>query len=151
MGPASKLSGALWQCGEKRKETIFLLLGELATMSLEFEFYLQFPCGSLSTELWAQSGNQRECKQTLKNAWKHVPRVMMLLLMSSLPISISHWLFQCRYSNCREVVVSSPSFSRPATRLPWRACSQAILGTVNLLTPMIWLVIVFSGCYFYFI
>ena len=40
--------------------------GELATTSLEFEFRLQFPCGSPSTELLdflqsARSGNQREC------------------------------------------------------------------------------------------
>ena len=46
--------------------------GELATTSLEFECRLQFPCGSPSTELsdfcqTAQSGNERECKQTLKN------------------------------------------------------------------------------------
>ena len=46
--------------------------GELATTSLEFECRLQFPCGSLSTELsdfcqTARSGNERECKQTLKN------------------------------------------------------------------------------------
>ena len=45
--------------------------GELATMSLEFEFHLQFPCGSPSTELSdfrqsARSGNERECKQTSK-------------------------------------------------------------------------------------
>ena len=45
--------------------------GELATASLEFEFHLQFPCGSPSTELSdfrqsARSGNERECKQTLK-------------------------------------------------------------------------------------
>ena len=42
--------------------------GKLATTSLE----LQFPCGSPSTELLdfgqsAQSGNERKCKQTLKN------------------------------------------------------------------------------------
>ena len=46
--------------------------GELATRSLEFEFHLQFPCGSPSTELSdfrqsARNGNERECKQTLKN------------------------------------------------------------------------------------
>ena len=44
--------------------------GEDATTSLEFEF--QFPCGSPSTELSdfrqsARRGNERECKQTLKN------------------------------------------------------------------------------------
>ena len=46
--------------------------GELATTSLEFEFCLQFPCGLPSTELSdfrqsGQSGNKRNCKQTLKN------------------------------------------------------------------------------------
>ena len=45
---------------------------ELAIASPEFEFHLQFPCGSPSTELsdfsqLAQRGNERECKQTLKN------------------------------------------------------------------------------------
>ena len=51
--------------------------GELATTSLEFEFHLQFPCCSLSTELSdfrqsARSGNERECKQTLKNTCQEV-------------------------------------------------------------------------------
>ena len=46
--------------------------GEVATVSLEFEFHLQFPCGSLLTELldFCQSAgreNEHECKQTLKN------------------------------------------------------------------------------------
>ena len=35
--------------------------GERATTSLEFEFHLQFPCGSLSTEL-SDSANQREAE-----------------------------------------------------------------------------------------
>ena len=51
--------------GRKKEE-------ELTTTSQEFEFHLQFPCGSPSTELSdfrqsARSGNERECKQTLKN------------------------------------------------------------------------------------
>ena len=46
--------------------------GELATTALEFEFHFQFPCGSPSAELSdfhqsVQSGNESECKQTLKN------------------------------------------------------------------------------------
>ena len=41
---------------------------------------------------------------------------MTLLLMSSPPISISHQLLRCRYSNSRDIVASSPSFSLPATR-----------------------------------
>ena len=48
--------------------------GELATTSPEFEFHLQFPCCSPSTELSdfrqsARSGNEGEC-----NMEKHVPR-----------------------------------------------------------------------------
>ena len=46
--------------------------GELATTPLEFEFHLQLPCGSPLTELSdfrqsVRSGNERECKQTLRN------------------------------------------------------------------------------------
>ena len=46
--------------------------GELVTTALEFEFHLQFPRGSPSAELSdfhqsVQSGNESECKQTLKN------------------------------------------------------------------------------------
>ena len=46
--------------------------GQFATTSLEFEFHLRFPCGSPPTELSdfrhsARSGNELECKQTLKN------------------------------------------------------------------------------------
>ena len=88
---------------------------------------LQFPCGFLSTKMSdfrqsALSGNEQECKQTLKNTWKHAPRVMKSLLMSSPPISISHRLCQCR-----AVVASSPSFSRPAARAPRRVYSLANL------------------------
>ena len=50
---------------------------------------------------------------------------MTSLLMSSPPISISHRLFRCRYSNSRDAVASFPSFSLPAARAPQRACSQA--------------------------
>ena len=81
--------------------------------------------GEIFAKISAQNGNQRERKQTLKNMWKHTPKVMTSLLMSSLPISISHQLFPYRYSNSREVVASSPSFSHPAAREPQRACSQA--------------------------
>ena len=56
---------------------------ELATSSLEFEFRVQFPCGSLSTELSdfrqaARSGNEREYKPTLidtcQGKWRHYYR-----------------------------------------------------------------------------
>ena len=66
--------------------------GGLATMSLEFEFHLQFPFGSASTELsdFCQSmqiGNEGECKQTFE---KHMPKVVASLLLSSPPIRIAH-------------------------------------------------------------
>ena len=59
---------ALWgaqAAGQEREE-------ELSTTSLEVEFHLQLPCGSLLPELsnFRQSvgnGNKLECKQTLKN------------------------------------------------------------------------------------
>ena len=50
--------------------------------------------------------------------------VMTSLLVSSLPINISHQLFQSRYLNSRDLVASSSSFSRPAARAPQRACTQ---------------------------
>ena len=59
-----KLCEALWQRGGKRKESLQLRLWNLNSISN--------PCGSLSTELSyfchsVQSGNERECKQTLKS------------------------------------------------------------------------------------
>ena len=47
--------------------------------------------------------------------------------MSSPPISVS----RCRYSNSREVVASSPSFSHPTARGPRRACSQVMFWSVE--------------------
>ena len=109
--------------------------GELATMSLEFEFCLQFPCGSLSTKLldfWqsAQSRNEGEWKQTLKKTCKHAPRVMTSLLMSSPPISISHWLFWSRFSNSRDIVASSPPSSCPEASLGKPKSSRLLLSNI---------------------
>ena len=96
--------------------------GELATIYLGFEFHLQFPCGSLSTKLSdfcqsASSGNEGKWKQTLKKTCKHAIRIMTSLLMSPLPITISHWLFWCRFSNFRDIVASPPSSSCPEASL----------------------------------
>ena len=76
----------------------------------------------------------RKWARMWKNIEKHMPRVMILLLMSSSPISISHWLFQCWYSNSRDLVArwSSLSFSLPTTRAPHRACSPAIMLVISL-------------------
>ena len=43
---------------------------------------------------------------------------MTSMPISSPPISISHRLFRCRYSNSRNVVASSASFSRPPPEWP---------------------------------
>ena len=101
--------------------------GELATSSLKFEFHLQFSCGSPSTELSDSRQSARKPKRARMqtNIEKHVPRVMTSILVSSLPITISHRLFWCTYSNSRDVAASSPSFSHPAARLSSRASSEA--------------------------
>ena len=81
------------------------------------------------------SANQRDA-ETNANVNKHwkkqVPMVMRSLLMSSPLISISHRLFRRRYSNSRDVVPVSPSFSRPAVRAYW----QAILFYVDCITVL---------------
>ena len=117
----TKLSGALrWQ-GGKRKESLPQHLWNLnpcpILLWLPVDWALRFLLISVTRKrAWMWTNNE-----------KHVPRVMTPLLMTSLPISISHWLFRCRYSNSRStyIVASSPSFSCPTTRAPQRACSQA--------------------------
>ena len=72
--------------------------GELATVSLEFEFHLHSPVvpRRLSCQI---SANQHKAETSLKvkNHRKTCARAMTSLLMSSPPISISHQLFWCRY------------------------------------------------------
>ena len=68
--PASKLSGALWRRGEKRKESFLLWNLNSASNS---------PV-ALRRLSEAERGNERECKQTLK---RHALRVMTSFLMSS--------------------------------------------------------------------
>ena len=97
--------------------------GELATMSQEFEFHLQFPWGSPSTELSdfrqsAQSGNERECKQTRAKG----NGVITNVISAKQHFALAFW---CGYSNSRDVVASSSSFSRPVAKASWRACLQA--------------------------
>ena len=106
---------ALWRLAGKE--------GELATTSLEFEFYFQFACGSPSTELSdfrqsARSGNERDCKQTLKTRAKGNGVITNVISANQ------H--FASTYSSPGDETASSPSFCRPAARAPRRACSQAI-------------------------
>ena len=95
--------------------------GELATTSLEFEFYLQFACGSPSTELSdfqqsARSGKERDCKQKTRAKGNGV--------ITNVISANQH--FASTYSFSRDVATRSPSFCRRAARAPQRACSQAI-------------------------
>ena len=64
------LQGAL-AAAEQEKE------GELATMPLEFEFHLQFPCGSPSTELsdFRQSTRSRNERECTNGHWKKRAKV----------------------------------------------------------------------------
>ena len=115
----------LWRRGKKRKESLQLRLWNLNPSSNSLVATRRLCVSDFRQS--ARSENECECKQTLKN----VLRVMTSLLMSSPPISISHRLFLCRYSNSRDVVSSSTSFSRPAPRAPWRACSQSMESHLN--------------------
>ena len=64
--------------------------GELATTSLEFEFHLQFPCDSPSTELSARSRNEHR---------KHVPRVITSSVFRIDFVDVFFDADFCRYSN----------------------------------------------------
>ena len=91
--------------------------GELATTSLEFEFCLQFPCGSPLTELSdfrqsERSGNERESKQTLKKHMKARAKGNDVITNVISVNQHSHRLFRCRNSNSRDVVASPPSYSQ---------------------------------------
>ena len=83
--PASKLSGAFWRRGEKRKESLQLLLWNLNSAS-------NSPVAPRRLSE-AERGNERKCKQTLK--W-HAPRVMKSFLMSSSHFSVQIFKFQRR-------------------------------------------------------
>ena len=104
--------------GGKMKESLQLCLRNLNSTSNSPVAPLRLSCQI--------SANQREAEMStnVNKHWKHVPRVMTSLLMSFPPISISHRLFWCGYSNSRDIVAIS-SLSCPAARASWRACLQA--------------------------
>ena len=84
--PASKLSGALWRRGGKRKESLQIRLSKLNSTSNAPVAPRQLSCPI--------SANQREA-ETSANVKKKTG-VMMSLLTSSPPTSISHRHFRCR-------------------------------------------------------
>ena len=124
VSPTSKLSGAFWRWGGKRRLSL-----QLRLWNLNSAFNSPLAPRRLSCQI---SVNQRKAgtSTNVNKHWKTRERSLL-----SLPISISHRishrLFRCRYSNSRDVVASSPFFSRPAKRTPRRACSLASTAKVN--------------------
>ena len=99
--------------------------GELATTSLEFEFHLQFPCGSPSTEL-LDSANQREAetRANVNKHWKTRAKgndiTNVISANQSFASTLSMQIFKFQRRSCKLSFLS-----RPAARAPRRACSQA--------------------------
>ena len=119
--PASKLSRALWWRGRKttsRTTSLQLLLWNLNSTSNSPVAPCQISC-QIST-------NQRKAEMSgsVKKHWKtHTKGNDIITNVISTNQHFS-WLFRCRYSNSRDVVASSPSFSRSAARAPQRACHR---------------------------
>ena len=117
--PARKLSRALWRRDGKRKVILQLCLWNLNSTSNSSVA----PC-RLSCQI---SANQREVETSanVNKYWKTHTKdndVVTNVIFANQHFSSTFW---CRYSNSRDVVASSPSFSHPAVRVLRRACSQA--------------------------
>ena len=93
--------------GGKRKESLQLHLWNLNSTSNSKVAPHLLSCQISANQRKAETSTNA-CKQTLKNTCQ-LP-VLMSLLMSYLPINISHRLFRCRYSNSRDVLANSPFF-----------------------------------------
>ena len=93
---------------------------ELATMSLEFEFYLQFPCCSPSTE-------QSDFCPISMFVNVFVFDVITNVISTNQHFASTFLMQIFKIARCTAVVASSPSFSRPTARAPWSACSQTII------------------------
>ena len=118
--PVSKLSWTRWWQGRKRRESLKLRLWNLNSTSNSPVAPHQLS-NQISVNQCKAENNENKIYANIE---KHVPRVMRTLLMSSPPISISHQLFRCRYSNSRDIVANPPSFSRPAAKAPRRAVKK---------------------------
>ena len=103
------LRGAL-AAGQEKK-------GKLATTSpLEFEFHLQFPCGSPSTELSDfhqsdRSGSQRECEQTRAKGNDVITNVISA--NQQLASSSSTQIFKFQRRSCKLSFLFPPAARAP--------------------------------------
>ena len=97
-------------------------VGKRRTQSLQLRFWnLNSTSNYPVVPCWLIISVKQKRAQMQTNIEKYVPRVMTSLLMSSPPISISHRIFRCRNSNSWDIVASSPSFSHPTARVPWKS------------------------------
>ena len=108
----NKLSKAIWWRGERRKESLQLRLWNLNSISNSPVAPRRLDCQI--------SANQCEVK-TSSNVNKHWQTCAKGNDVIT-PISISHRLFRCRYSNSRDLVESSFSFL-PHQSLPQATCT----------------------------
>ena len=141
------LRGALRRAG-KRKESQCNCVSEI---------FIPPPCGIPSTELVdfrqsARRENELECKQTLKNTWKHASIARLIFNVISANQHFTR-LFQCRNSNFRDVVANSPSFSCLTARAPlFQNCLQRKIWNRLLTFLIIWanVCLFFSFLFFFF-
>ena len=101
--------------------------GKLATTSLKFDFHLQFPCGSLSTELsdFCQSERYGNKLTNVNKHWKTHAKgnEIITTAISTNQHTASTFLMQI-LKNSRDFIASSPSFSRPAAETPGELSSR---------------------------
>ena len=107
--PARKVSGALWRRGGKRKESLQL---RLWTLNICIE--------KVDAKYWLAEMTLVITSLLLARAWQCYLHSRWLAEIWQL----SQWGNWRWNSNSRDVVESSPSFSRHAARASQRACSQ---------------------------
>ena len=119
--PASKLSGALWRRGGKRKEILQL---HVCLWNLNSTSSSPMAPRQLSCQISDNQG-EAEMSTNVNKYWKTHTKDNDIVtddIFANQHFSSTFW---CRYSNSGDVVASSPSFSHPDVRVLWRACSQA--------------------------
>ena len=113
------LSGALWWWGGKE--------GELATMSLEFEFHLQFPVAPrrLSSQIFANQCEAKTSANYVNKRWKTPSKgsdVITNVISTDQHFSLTFLMqiFKSQGRSCKFFILFPL-----AARAPRRACLQA--------------------------
>ena len=105
---------------------------EVATTSLEFEYLLR----KIGCEMLIGGddiSNDVITRGTCFPMFVYIrARFRFALVGGNLAVQLTGSLGNWRWnSNSRDVVASSPSFSRPASRAPRKACSQAVWWNIS--------------------